>query len=897
MTKNMPADFISRLTLLLGERIRFNKVERLVYSHDMGVMPAQVVKMIDNMPDAVAQPISPEELSAIVKLAAEFQHPLVPRGSGTSGFGGALPVQGGIILDFVRMNKIISIDDKDLTVTVEPGVIWEDLHRYLQERSFSLRLYPSSAPSATVAGWVAQGGSGFGSYEYGPCKEALVAVSVILPDGSTRTFEHDELKFVYAMCGITGIISQVTLKIKPYEKEIPMAVAFATLNHAVQALQSIRRQGIPLWSVSMSTPDYIKLKQDVLHHQVLPADKYLLTLVYMQGMNNEHLNQLNQIVSDNNGQILPQATAEEEWNARFEPMRFKRLGPTLIASEVIIPLDKLVDFVSEIERRYKGHFALEGTMIQHDKMAVLGFMLSDERKLGYPMAFTNSLTVLEIGEKLGGTVPGFGLYFADKARDILGEKVVDEIWAYKNQIDPNGLFNPGKAMPGSLDQNSPKMLRTAMNLANKGKSMIGLVGRLVDIVQPDSFNSPLDDHLTHDAFACASCGYCRNECTVFNASPWESISPRGKYYLLSQFIKGNIELDEEVSRALFSCTTCKKCDEVCQIKAHNAHNWLSLRPCFHANGLENTGLAQIRENVLSTGNFWGVPAHEKFKWLDVPAQKTGKIGFWAGCWANVVMPNMAQNVTRILNKAGIDFVHFGEGESCCGLYLTLGGYMKDFTEQVKKNLQVFNEAGVDTVIFTCPGCYATFSEFYPAMAQQLGMECNIKFRHIVSFLSELVDRQKLGFEKELDYKLTYHDSCHVGRWFGHYDEPRNIIAAIPGVQLAEMEHNREKSLCCGLVAAFDSLPTAGHSGVKRITEAEKTGADFIVTNCAGCGSQFNATSCAMQTRVRQRDLSELVAEAMGLTVQDPTDNISHYMSQVAQLLQNSKLTRKKSNPQ
>jgi len=889
MSKDIPIGLKSQLEMLLGDRVRFDDVDRLVYSHDMGVMPSQVMKLIDNMPDAVTQPVSEEEVAKITKLANQYQWPLIPRGSATSGFGGTLPVQGGIVMDFVRMNKLIELDEANFTVTVEPGMVWGELQKSLNDRGYGLRLYPSSAPSATVAGWVAQGGSGFGSYEYGFCGENIIAVEVILPDGSTQTFSDEKIQFVNGLCGITGIISKVTLKIKNYEEEIPVLIAFENLRDATAALKSIKEQQIPLWSVTMSTPDYIKLKQEVSKHRLLSEDKYYLTLVYMKGIDPSIITNLRKIVSLNHGQIIPEDQAKAEWAERFLPMRFKKLGPTLIASEVIIPVDNLAEFVCEVEKKFKGHFALEGTMVHHDKMAVLGFMLADERKAGFPMAYASSLTVMEIGEKLGGRVPSLGLYFAEKAKNVLGEKLVNEIWAYKKKIDPNGTLNPGKAMPRSLDKNSPRILNAAMTLANTGKGLISLVGKVVDKVQGDKFYSPLDEEITHDAFSCALCGYCRNVCTVFDASPWESISPRGKYYLLTQYIKGNIQMNEEVGRALYACTTCKKCDEVCQIKAHNAHNWMSLRPCFHANGLENIGLSQIRENVLGTGNFWGVPAEAKFNWLDVPTQKQGKIGFWAGCWANVVMPHMPQNVTRILNRAGVEFVHFGAGESCCGLYLTLGGYMDDFTKQARKNLEVFKEAGVETVIFTCPGCYATFSENYPALAKEMGM--NIKFQHAVSFLSDLIEQGQLKFEKPLDYKLTYHDSCHVGRWFGHYEEPRNIINAIPGVDLVEMPHNKEKGLCCGLVAAFDSLPTVGHAGMKRISEAEGTGADFLITNCAGCGSQFNATSCAMQTKVRQKDLTDLVAEAMGIEIQDPTQNIGNFMGAAVELLGTSKLVK------
>ena len=720
-----------------------------------------------------------------------------------------------------------------------------------------------------------------------------MSVDLISPDGTLKTFTGDNLKFVNTLCGITGIIVKVTLRIKESDEEIAMLAAFDDLRDAVKALTSIKSQQLALWSVNMSTPAYIKLKQRASQHIVLPEDRYFLTIVYPKARQTSVETALKNTITSCGGEIMKDSLAKEEWGERFYPMRFKKLGPTLVATEVIVPIDSLAEFVANVEKKYKGEFALEGSMVHYDQIAILGFMLSDERKAGFPMAYSNSLTIIEMGEKLGGRVFTLGLYFADKAKDVLNQALVEEIWAFKQQVDPNGILNPGKVIPSSLDKSSPaKLLSTAMSVANAGKGLFSLAGKLMDKMQSDNFQSPLSEQITNDTFSCALCGYCRNVCTVFDALPWESNSPRGKYYLLTQYIKGNIAMDEEVSKALFSCTTCKKCDFVCQIKAHNAHNWISLRPCFYANGLENTGLAGLRENVLKTGHFFGIPAEQRFAWLDVPTQDKGKIGYVAGCWGNVEMTNIPHNITRILNKLGIDFVHFRENESCCGLYLALGGYMDDFARVVKKNIEMYKESGIETLILSCPGCFANFSEFYPLVAQQLGIECNIKGRHIVDFLNEQLNQGKLNFTEPVNCKVTYHDSCHVGRWFGLYEQPRNVLKAIPGLEFVEMPHNRENSLCCGLVSAFDHLPSASHSSMKRVVEAEGTGADFVATNCAGCGSQFNVTSLAMNTKVRQKDFSELVAMGLGLPVNnDPTENIAKYMGAAVEMLKTSTMVK------
>lgn len=132
------------LASLFGDRVSFQKTERLVYSHDMGIMPEQIRKMINFMPDAVVQPVNKEELIKLYEIARERSVALIPRSAGTSGFGGAVPTKNGIVVDFCRMRDRMEINEKEMTVTVDPGVVWEDLQTYLVKHGFSLRLTPSS---------------------------------------------------------------------------------------------------------------------------------------------------------------------------------------------------------------------------------------------------------------------------------------------------------------------------------------------------------------------------------------------------------------------------------------------------------------------------------------------------------------------------------------------------------------------------------------------------------------------------------------------------------------------------------------------------------------------------------------------------------------------------------
>ncbi len=197
----------------------FRKLERKLYGHDIAAMPSLFVPLIGNtIPDGVVQPSSEEELVELVRWAVQNNIPLTPRGKASSGYGGVLPIKQGLVVDFYRMKQIVKVDAKAQTVTVQPGIVWEQLDKQLAKHGLTLRLYPTSYPSSTVGGWLAQGGAGIGSYESGWFRDNVVSARVVLPDGSVREFSGRELDLVSEAEGITGLISQVTVRVQPVEK-------------------------------------------------------------------------------------------------------------------------------------------------------------------------------------------------------------------------------------------------------------------------------------------------------------------------------------------------------------------------------------------------------------------------------------------------------------------------------------------------------------------------------------------------------------------------------------------------------------------------------------------------------------------------------------------------------
>jgi FAD/FMN-containing dehydrogenase len=201
---------------LFGERVTYERIERKMYSHDIAAMPKLIQPLVGNtIPDAVVQPENESQLVELVQWAAQNGLPLTPRGKGSSGYGGAIPVKKGIVVDFYWMKNVLELDPENLIVTVEPGITWEMLDRELAKHGLTLRLYPTSYPSSSAGGWLAQGGAGIGSYEYGWFVDNVVSARVVLPSGEVREFSGQDLELISDAEGTTGFISQVTLRVRP----------------------------------------------------------------------------------------------------------------------------------------------------------------------------------------------------------------------------------------------------------------------------------------------------------------------------------------------------------------------------------------------------------------------------------------------------------------------------------------------------------------------------------------------------------------------------------------------------------------------------------------------------------------------------------------------------------
>jgi Fe-S oxidoreductase/FAD/FMN-containing dehydrogenase len=850
-----------------GERLSRDEVERYIYSRDMGEFPTLIGKVVGGLADAVAQVENLEELEWILGWARRHGIVVTPRGAATSGYGGAIPVKGGVVVDVTRMNHVKEIDEKKQEAVVEAGVVWWNLEKELRKHGLALKVYPSSAPSSTVGGWIAEGGSGIGAYAYGGIADNLLALKVATPEG-VKDVTGEDLDLYEGSEGILGFIVEARIAVRKAEPEIPFLFAFDDTRRLQDFIDSLKPAGFPVYHLQVIAPQLAALKNRASDDPYLP-EKYLALVVMSD---EEKLEGLNELAKANGAEAISGETAEREWEERLYPMRVKKAGPSLIPAEAEVPTVEIGGLLRDADKRLKD-LALEVVVGGNGTSVFLGFIPSDSRSADFLFQYPSSLEFLRLAEKHYGAPYGIGLYFVDKADQRLGKRKRKLLEEAKAATDPGCLLNPGKILASCADTPRLKSLRGMMLGARLSLPLAMPVGKLAPHVRV--LRKKLPEKVEEAAFTCAQCGYCKEGCTLFEGRGWESASPRGKMQYLRGVAHGEVPLTEEMSNTFLLCSTCQKCDLACQTDIPIESIWEEMRGYLVASGkyptfppFEMMGAAYDMEN-----NIWAGLAKDRDAWLpeDIKPLESGEVGYWAGCTASYVEQDIARGAVRIFKEGGKDFVYLGKEETCCGVPFLMSGKWDVFETAVRRNIEAINKRGIKTLYTSCPGCWVTLSQHYKDWAEKLGLEWNVEVKHISQLAAELVHEGKLEFKNEIPMKVTWHDPCHIGRHGKIYEEPRDVLKAIPGIELCEMEHNREEGLCCGSVLTLigETRPTSGRIADLRLKEARDAGAEAIVTTCPCCEFQLRVWDAAAGDGMKIIDFASLISEALGEKLENP----------------------------
>lgn len=879
-------DIMDELKNRFSGRVNFDELERKIYAHDMGVMPAMIKPLVgDTIPAGIIQPVSEQELVDLVRLANEKNLKLTPRGKATSGYGGVLPVQGGMVVEFNRLNRIVDISVENRTATVEPGAVWKEIEYHLNQKGLTLNLYPSSFPSSTVGGWLAQGGTGIGGYEYGDFIDNVVSCRLVQPDGTVRELKGPDLELVSGAGGITGFISQVTFRVKPLKPMHITAVAFETAEQLGEFIIGLYDRRVPLWSVSFINPEAARMKNKLpphLHHgrpvdhpRLTVPEKYIVLMACTSDRCDIIRTDVLELAERFNGELLPEELARHEWDARFEPMRAKRIAPSLIPSEVVVPVENLAVIIRDITRDIKHPFIMEGFATNRRELVLLGFIPHDERSFNFNLAFGLSLSVMKIAQKHGGRNYATGLYFTGFAEEILGRQTADRLRTYKRDMDPKSLINPGKVIDGSL-------VASGLNMASAFEPLVRVFGNWAQGKEPgevfkDKKGIPGD--IAWYAYSCSQCGYCVDQCDQYYGRGWESQSPRGKWTFIKMLLEGDAEWDQQAANNFLACTTCEMCNRTCQLDLPNESSWLKLRGLLvDGKGYHTFPPFEMMVNTMrQQGNIWGGYARDRDGWITDEIRpmikEKAEYAFFPGCTSSFVEQDVARSAALALNAAGVDYTYMGKEEHCCGIPMLISGRWEVFDETARHNIDLMKKTGADKIITTCPACWLVWEIYYRHWAEEHGEDYPFHAMHYADVLADKINSGDLVIPVDIDRRCTYHDPCHMGRAGVRFEGPRTLINAIPGSNFREMRFNQMDAHCCGAVLTLIADPDiAEEIGAQRVQEAIDTGADTLITACPCCRVQLKRSRDLRNLPIEIRDLATLTAEALGHKI-EPSDAV------------------------
>lgn len=440
---------------ILENRITTDNFECELYATDLAPLPDIVNLLFKTMPDAVVRPETRGEISEIMKFANKNKIPVTLRASATSALGNVVPTRGGIVMDMSSMDSRIEINEEKKTVTVSSGIVWKKLEKVLNQRGFALMTYPSSAPSATVGGWLSSPGYGIGTLKYGKVYGQVQGMEVVLPNGEIKKYSGKEVNEFLGTEGTSGIITEVTLKVRDMpETESHHLLNFDSQEKFCSVLEKLVK--LAPFNISYANRNYVEMieytvKDTKEYH--INSDFEFSCLVVFDGSKkevSESVKNLNKIKKSEGIAGESPGLAKEEWENRFNPMRLKRRGPTLLAGDLLIPLNQLDGVIKKLNEINIHKLGIEGTIVSKDRVVVMPMYLTDERDfLKFIFALRHMKKMNDIAVSAGGIPYGTGLWNSPYVSKILGNRLAEKV-ELKKKLDRNNILNPDKYLGAKL---------------------------------------------------------------------------------------------------------------------------------------------------------------------------------------------------------------------------------------------------------------------------------------------------------------------------------------------------------------------------------------------------------------------------------------------------------------
>lgn len=372
-----------------------------------------------------------------------------------------------------------------------------------------------------------------------------------------------------------------------------------------------------------------------------------------------------------------------------------------------------------------------------------------------------------------------------------------------------------------------------------------------------------------DADACTLCKRCQDRCPAYATgkplSPMKMVNQIGEI----AFTHHETNLTDAVNRdAIWSCTTCRACQDICPASIEHIHKIIEMRRNLVLMEGEFPGeeVMSAMEQTEVNGNPLGMGYASRGDWAEGlgirPMSEDPEVDvlYFVGCYASFDKRNIAvaKSFITLCQAAGVKVGILGKEEKCCGEPMRKMGNEYLYQTMAVETVEIIKGYGVQTIVTTCPHCFNTLSKDYR------DFDLNIKVISHAVFLQQLVESGVLPLKTEA-FACTYHDSCYLGRHNDIYDTPRNLIRAVGG-RITEMTKNRDQALCCsaggGRIMAEEKL--GERINIKRVQMAVATETEQLLSNCPFCLTMFEdgVKGANVEDRLRPRDIAEVLAERL-----------------------------------
>lgn len=455
-----PTPLIRELFSILGaDAVLWHPEDLLLYEYD-------ALSSL-RRPDAVVFPSRTEHVVQVVRLAARENLPVVARGAGTGLSGGAVVTQGGIVVAFSRMNKILELDIENHRARVQPGVVNLDLSLAVSDQGYYFAPDPSSQKACTIGGNVAENSGGPHTLAYGVTTNHVLGLEVVLPDGEVvhtgaRFWDrpgYDLTGLLVGSEGTLGIVTSITVRLtrKPETVKTLLAVYDRILD-ATRTVAAITARGITPAALEMMDGFTLRAVEEAIHAGY-PMDSAAVLLIEVEGLKEaveEHADQIEEVCRENAAREVRRAkTAEERdllWRGRKNAFgALGRISPSYYVQDGVIPrtrLPEMLEYIEQVSQKYELRI---GNIFHAGDGNLHPLLMFDARDSDQSQRVLKAATeIIARCVELGGSITGehgVGIEKNELMPLIFSDDDLDTMRKIKNVFNPKGLLNPGKVLP------------------------------------------------------------------------------------------------------------------------------------------------------------------------------------------------------------------------------------------------------------------------------------------------------------------------------------------------------------------------------------------------------------------------------------------------------------------